>query len=115
MILLFILFVSVRAECRNGGSLQDGICECVNGYYGNHCQVSPSTLCSYGDSVVNLDTHVIFNSEVKAKCTTPSDDCYATPWSLSVSNEISLVQLLSTREQLNNIGSNGTACHERES
>lgn len=87
MILLFILFVSVRAECRNGGSLQDGICECVNGYYGNHCQVSPSTLCSYGDSVVNLDTHVIFNSEVKAKCTTPSDDCYATPWSLSVSNE----------------------------
>jgi hypothetical protein len=69
-------------KCRNGGTLNDGSCYCINGYTGNHCQISPS-LCSYNNEVVNLDTHVISHSGVQQKCDNwDNTACYATPWSL---------------------------------
>ena len=56
MLLLFLLLTSVSATCRNGGSLGSDGCECVDGYTGNHCQVSPPTFCRHNDQFVNLNT-----------------------------------------------------------
>ena len=82
MLLLFLLLTSVSASCRNGGSLGSDGCECVDGYTGNHCQVSPPTFCRHKDQFVNLNTHVIVSNEVKDRCSSSeSENCHRTPWS----------------------------------
>lgn len=86
MILFFLLIVGADAKCRNGGILGGEKCNCVNGYTGNHCQINPPSMCKHGDSVVNLDSHVILNSSIIEKCTDyNSNVCYASPWSLTTS------------------------------
>ena len=86
MILLFLLIVGVSAKCRNGGVPNGDECKCVDGYTGNHCQISPPSMCKHINSVVDLDSHVIIDSDVIEKCTDyVSTDCYASPWSLITS------------------------------
>lgn len=94
ILLLELLFADAFADaCRNGGTYSDGTCSCVNGYTGNHCQIEPDNVCVVGNMAVNLSTHVIINSVGVKKCTNDASiDCYATPWSHTLTGPTVIVK-----------------------
>lgn len=61
--LMFIFFEYAYASCLHSGTLEDGVCSCVDGYSGRHCQIQPyNTPCN---ATQNSQTSILHNNQAQ--------------------------------------------------
>lgn len=91
---MFIFFEYAHAACLNGGTLEGGVCSCIDGYSGRHCQIQRyGTPCNATEKE-NFDTLQNLTSSGQAQigqttlpiCNGNNFPCYYRP-GLSVSNK----------------------------
>ena len=80
--LIFLFFGHAYAACLNDGILEDGVCSCVGGYSGRHCQIQPyGTPCNTTQISANSDLgdSAVVGDKKLPICNGDSFPCYYRP------------------------------------